>query len=114
MFLQRKGLTDKEIQEACERAGAYVLHESQNRNSLQPQLPNIPMPYSSQVMKYTLFERVKEIIHNTALFSAVIYAVYIFYKVHVFSLCRKCLNLISFLFRNLFDHFYLEETKRKV
>lgn len=82
-FLQRKGLTDKEIQEACERAGAYVLHESQSRSLIKPQLPNVPIPYNSQLVRYSILDRVKEIIHNTALFSIVIYAVYKFYKVQL-------------------------------
>ncbi|KAK4876130.1 hypothetical protein RN001_012552 [Aquatica leii] len=79
-FLQRKGLTDKEIQVACERAGAYVLHDQQSREA-----PALPIPIQSglqsmQLQPLTLFQKFKEIVHNVAILSAVIYAVYMFYK----------------------------------
>lgn len=79
-FLQRKGLTDKEIQVACERAGAYVLHDKQTREP-----PALPIPiqsnvYTSQVQPISYFDKFKEIVHNVALFSAVAYAIYMFYK----------------------------------
>lgn len=81
-FLQRKGLTDNEVQEACERAGAYILHENENKIIQSSQL-NIPMPINSsaQLVKYGLLERIKDIVQNMALFSAVVYAIYIFYQV---------------------------------
>lgn len=79
-FLRRKGLTDKEIQVACERAGAYVLHDQQTREP-----PAIPFPihsnlHTSQIQPISLFDKFKEIVHNVAIFSAVAYAIYMFYK----------------------------------
>lgn len=79
-FLQRKGLTDKEIQIACERAGAYILHDKLAREP-----PALPIPvhsnvYTSQVQPISFLEKFKEIVHNVALFSAVAYAIYMFYK----------------------------------
>ncbi|GJQ80366.1 hypothetical protein Trydic_g12230 [Trypoxylus dichotomus] len=42
-FLQKKGLTDREIQIACERSGAYVLHKNQTETT--PSLPTLaPVP----------------------------------------------------------------------
>lgn len=79
-FLQRKGLTDKEIQIACERSGAYALHE--NQNIALPPLPS-PGPVSipfRQETQISTFHRIKELVHNVALFSAVIYAIYTFYN----------------------------------
>lgn len=78
-FLQRKGLSDREIQIACERSGAYSLHDTQT--IAPPRLPNPPMimPYRQQTQIST-FDRIREIVHNIALFSAVIYAVYTFYN----------------------------------
>ncbi|KAK9711495.1 Pex14 N-terminal domain [Popillia japonica] len=73
-FLQRKGLSDKEIQIACERAGAYSLHENQSLT-----LPPPPVPYGQQI-QISLFDKIKELVHNVALFSAVIYALYTFYR----------------------------------
>lgn len=82
-FLQKKGLTDQEIQIACERAGSYILHDNQNRISPPPSLQHVPIPYSynNQIAQLSFFDKVKEVVHNMALFSAVVYAVYMFYNV---------------------------------
>ncbi|KAJ8985002.1 hypothetical protein NQ317_016913 [Molorchus minor] len=81
-FLQRKGLTDKEIQIACEKSGAYEHHEQQNR------LPPPHLPSSSNMItsynRYSLaqptfFGRLQEIVHNIALFSIVAYFIHKFY-----------------------------------
>ncbi|KAF5282337.1 hypothetical protein FQR65_LT14326 [Abscondita terminalis] len=76
-FLQRKGLTDKEIQVACERAGAYALHDKQTREP-----PAVPIPIHSnlQLQPLSVFQKIKEIVHNVAIISAIVYAVYMFYK----------------------------------
>jgi len=74
-FLQRKGLTDKEIQIACERSGAY-----QHENERQANVPPLPRPYYPQPQtQLTIFDRVREVVHSSALFGLVIYAVYKFY-----------------------------------
>lgn len=84
-FLQRKGLSDKEIQIACEKAGAYILHENQNRVIPSPALQHVPVPYNAtkQIVRYNLLDKLKEIVHNVALVSAVVYAIYKFYEVNM-------------------------------
>ncbi|XP_018321116.1 peroxisomal membrane protein PEX14 isoform X2 [Agrilus planipennis] len=79
-FLKRKGLTDQEIQIACEKSGAYELHESQITES--PRVPSRSLISRSydQVQYKSFFERLKEVVQNAALLSAVIYAIYMFYK----------------------------------
>lgn len=76
-FLQRKGLTDREIQAACERSGAYDVHEK-----LQvPVSPSRTNVQYGQMVQYSWFDRLKEVVHNTAVISAVLYALYMFYQV---------------------------------
>ncbi|XP_017136304.1 peroxisomal membrane protein PEX14 [Drosophila miranda] len=74
-FLRSKGLTAHEIQLACERAGVFTQ---------DPNNPNTVINIGSQVqalqLQPTIFGRIREIIHSTALFSGVIYAVYLFWK----------------------------------
>lgn len=79
-FLQRKGLTDQEIQEACERSGAYDLHEQQQR-AVVPSQSYFPPKQYKQLAHLSWLDQIKEFIHNTALLSIVIYAVYKFYQV---------------------------------
>ncbi|EDW34711.1 GL12812 [Drosophila persimilis] len=68
-------LTAHEIQLACERAGVFTQ---------DPNNPNTVINIGSQVqalqLQPTIFGRIREIIHSTALFSGVIYAVYLFWK----------------------------------
>ncbi|XP_056637041.1 peroxisomal membrane protein PEX14 isoform X1 [Diorhabda sublineata] len=81
-FLQRKGLTDKEIQLACEKSGTYVLHDQQNR--LPPPLPQPNMlnnyPLYSKPLQLTVFDRIREVLHNIAVFSIVAYVIHKFYE----------------------------------
>ncbi|BFF97352.1 peroxisomal membrane protein PEX14 [Drosophila madeirensis] len=74
-FLRSKGLTAHEIQLACERAGVFTQ---------DPNNPNTVINIGSQVqalqLQPTVFGRIREIVHSTALFSGVIYAVYLFWK----------------------------------
>lgn len=83
-FLQRKGLNDREIQTACEKSGAYNHYDKQSQTA-----PNLPMnsrslnlynPYNYQV-QISLFDRIREIIHNIAIFSIVACVVHKFYQV---------------------------------
>ncbi|CAH1986576.1 unnamed protein product [Acanthoscelides obtectus] len=83
-FLRRKGLTDNEIQIACDKSGAYTRHEEQQRR-LPPSLPpsmgtvcNHPM-YGQ--MQLSWFDRVREILHNIAILSIVAYVIQKFYQV---------------------------------
>lgn len=86
-FLQRKGLTDQEIQLACEKSGAYEHHEQQNivAPSLPP-LSNTITNYRSHMVQLSFFDRIREIVHNVAIFSIVAYVIHKFYQVslHVY------------------------------
>lgn len=79
-FLRSKGLTAHEIQLACERAGVFT----QDPNKPNPN-PNTVISIGSQLHALqpqpTVLGRIREIIHSAALFSGVVYAVYIFWKV---------------------------------
>ncbi|XP_017780009.1 PREDICTED: peroxisomal membrane protein PEX14 isoform X2 [Nicrophorus vespilloides] len=79
-FLQRKGLTDEEVQMACERSGAYEMHENQSR--VPPPLPaQLPIPYNTYTrMEVSIFHRIRNAVHNAAIFSIVGYALYKFYE----------------------------------
>lgn len=79
-FLQRKGLSDREIQVACERSGAYDIHEKQ-QVPVAPIRTMVPLQYGQMQQQYSWFERLKEIVHNTAVISALAYAIYMFYQV---------------------------------
>lgn len=82
-FLQRKGLTDQEIQIACEKSGAY------NQYEVQSQLPQTtpiisnsssfyPQNYQVQL---SFFDRIREVVHNIAIFSIVAYVLQKLYQV---------------------------------
>lgn len=80
-FLQRKGLTDQEIQIACEKSGAYNQYELQSHK-----IPPVPIStsfanYSNQQIQLPLFHRIREVLHNIAIFSIVAYIVHKFYQV---------------------------------
>lgn len=81
-FLQRKGLTDNEIQLACEKSGAYALHDRQNR--LPPPLPQPNVlsnyPLYSKPLQLTVFDRIREVVHNIAVVSIVAYVIHKFYE----------------------------------
>ncbi|KAG5894364.1 hypothetical protein JTB14_031924 [Gonioctena quinquepunctata] len=84
-FLQRKGLTDQEIQVACEKSGAYARHEEQNR--LPPPLPLTPSFASNQLyrnqVQLSVFDRLRDIVHNIAIFSIVAYVIHKFYERYI-------------------------------
>lgn len=88
-FLQRKGLTFEEIQAACERSGAYQHHQQQQQQNMAPALPpplSLSVPYNNSVypqMPLTLFDRIREIVHNIAIFSIVAYFVHKFYVTYI-------------------------------
>ncbi|XP_022918730.1 peroxisomal membrane protein PEX14 [Onthophagus taurus] len=76
-FLQKKGLSQKEVQLACERSGAY---DNQNKQQMMQQSV-VPMPYPpQQLAPLSTFDKIKEIVHNIALVSIVAYAIYKFYE----------------------------------
>lgn len=79
--MQRKGLTDQEIQEACERSGAYEVHDQQQLVPKSAPIRNYNQAYRSYAQgQITWFSQLKEFIHNSALLSIVIYAIYMFYQ----------------------------------
>ncbi|KAJ3643199.1 hypothetical protein Zmor_025923 [Zophobas morio] len=80
-FLKRKGLTDEEIRSACEKSGAYAYHEQKSRTP--PPLPgstNPLVPYGTGTVQLSLFDRIRELVHNVAIFSFAAYVVYKFYE----------------------------------
>ncbi|EDW44266.1 peroxisomal membrane protein PEX14 [Drosophila sechellia] len=81
-FLRSKGLTAHEIQLACERAGVFT-QDPNNPNSS----PNTVISIGSQLHALqpqpTALGRIREIIHSAALFSGVVYAVYLFWKKYI-------------------------------
>ncbi|XP_019881838.2 peroxisomal membrane protein PEX14 isoform X2 [Aethina tumida] len=82
-FLQRKGLTDPEIQLACERSGAYTAH-NQNNIPLPPSsLTVAPYGYGYRQVQITWFDRLRELVHNVAIFSIVAYVIHKFYQNYV-------------------------------
>lgn len=69
---------------ACERSGAYDVHDRQQAPVLPFRTTSVPVNYGQQqIRQYNWFERLKEIVHNTALISAVVYAIYMFYQVSI-------------------------------
>ncbi|XP_020798826.1 peroxisomal membrane protein PEX14 [Drosophila serrata] len=81
-FLRSKGLTAHEIQLACERAGVFT-QDPNNPNAS----PNTVISIGSQLQALqpqpTVLGRIREIIHSAALFSGVVYAVYLFWKKYI-------------------------------
>jgi len=83
-FLQRRGLTEQEIRVACERSGAYVHHE---QNQVAPPLP----PPSNMITSFrgygqvqiSLFDKIREIVHNFAIFSITAYVIHTLYKNYI-------------------------------
>ncbi|XP_064541045.1 peroxisomal membrane protein PEX14 [Drosophila montana] len=76
-FLRSKGLTAHEIQLACERAGVF---------SQDPNNPNTVINIGSQLavqQQQTAFGRLRELLHTTALFSGVVYAIFLFWRKYI-------------------------------
>ncbi|XP_014093065.3 peroxisomal membrane protein PEX14 [Bactrocera oleae] len=81
-FLQSKGLTNDEIEVACQRAGIFTddpnmptLINISNSGLEHPQLVLQP--------RQNAYGRIKEVLHNLALISGVAYAIYLFWKKYV-------------------------------
>ncbi|XP_030388132.1 peroxisomal membrane protein PEX14 [Scaptodrosophila lebanonensis] len=76
-FLRSKGLTAHEIELACERAGVYTQ---------DPNNPNTVINIGSQLAvqpQQTTFGRLRELLHSTAVFSGLVYAIYLFWKKYI-------------------------------
>lgn len=81
-FLRSKGLTETEIQIACDRAGVFTKDPSTIINMGIPhQPPVVPLRQSMQPTSLSTFQRVRDIVSSTALIAGLAYAVYMVYKV---------------------------------
>lgn len=80
-FLRSKGLTENEIQLACERAGVFTVDPNANSNGDQTIISIGQHQKNYVVQSQTTFGRIKEILSSVALISGIAYAVYLFYKV---------------------------------
>lgn len=81
-FLKRKGLTDREIQRACDLANLPQNSSSQNEYTavtIQPPRQLYPNYYPNYYQS-SLFFKVKEFFNVAALISTTAYCVYWFYK----------------------------------
>ncbi|KAL3270001.1 hypothetical protein HHI36_009058 [Cryptolaemus montrouzieri] len=96
-FLRRKGLTDEEIERACELSGAYKQQHEQQL--IRPPLP--PLHINRNQMQLTFFEKLREIIHSMAIFSIVGYALYKIYENYIAPFLFE--NSVNELKRNLDD-----------
>lgn len=78
-FLRSKGLSEEEIQIACERAGCFSVDPNSTVINM-----GITAPASNyQVVptsKYTTLAKIKDTLSSIALVSGIAYAVYLFYK----------------------------------
>ena len=82
-FLRRKGLTEEEIERACNLANVSIKSQNKNEFTAVTIPPSIqPHPYFQQhSLQPSLFYRIKEFFNVAALIGATVYCVYWFYKV---------------------------------
>lgn len=88
-FLRSKGLTEDEIQIACERAGVFTTDPNStviNMGISAPKASAMAAKYSlnhpiSMGPVQTTFQKIKDVLSSTALFAGIAYAIYLFYKV---------------------------------
>lgn len=90
-FLRSKGLSEDEIQVACERAGAFNKLPIQPDNMLP--VPVIPATQSR-------LAKIRDILGSLAIIGGIAYAAYIFYKVLNRLLKIKTLKSIYNRFNN--------------
>ncbi|KAH8257143.1 hypothetical protein KR038_004635 [Drosophila bunnanda] len=81
-FLRSKGLTAHEIQLACERAGVFT-QDPNNPNASPSTVISIGSQLQALQPQPTVLGRIREIIHSAALFSGLVYAVYLFWKKYI-------------------------------
>lgn len=79
-FLRNKGLTEHEIQIACERAGIFT--GSRKSTMTPPHQPVTVNMDNMQMWKHpaSVFTRVKEVLNSVAVFSGIAYLLYKFYR----------------------------------
>ncbi|XP_069677718.1 peroxisomal membrane protein PEX14 [Periplaneta americana] len=85
-FLKRKGLTEEEVQIACERAGAF--DNSGKNGQLQTMFQHPPVPPPQHLVPHTLppptrWTRFREIANTIAIIGGITYGLYLFYKKYI-------------------------------
>ncbi|XP_026478261.1 peroxisomal membrane protein PEX14 isoform X2 [Ctenocephalides felis] len=70
-FLRSKGLSEDEIQAACERAGAF---------NILPTIPPNPSPITTISAGQSRLSKIRDILGSLALFGSLAYAIYMLYK----------------------------------
>lgn len=89
-FLRSKGLTEDEIQMACERAGVFT--KDPNANTII----NMGISHAPQIQQHSgmisMFHKAREVISSTALLAGIMYGIYVVYKVCVTRFLLKYLN----------------------
>lgn len=80
-FLRSKGLTDQEIQLACERSGAYGVHYFNEKPPSLP--PAVPMQQLYLPPPQSMFIKVRDTLQSAAIFGGLVYLVYQFYKKYI-------------------------------
>lgn len=85
-FLRSKGLTEDEIQVACERAGVFTKDPNSSTvinmgitHHPHPQHHHHQTPAVGSLVLSPL-QKIKDILSSTALFAGVVYAIYVVYK----------------------------------
>lgn len=80
-FLRAKGLTEDEIQLACDRSGVFT----NDPNSTTINIGHHPQNFVVQP-KQTTIGKIREVLSTVALLSGITYAIYLFYKVFKYYL----------------------------
>lgn len=95
-FLRSKGLTEDEIQLACEKAGAFSLDPTRTAINMDPHNSIIRPSYSYHGKPKSTLEKVKDILSSITMIGGIGYAIYLFYKVYKNPRFRlKLLNSLS-------------------
>lgn len=83
-FLRSKGLTENEIQAACERAGVFTIDPNQTVISMDVEASSNAMGRYSKanyvIQPQTWFGRIRETLSSVAMIGGLMYGVYLFYK----------------------------------
>lgn len=79
-FLRQKGLTEREVQRACDLAAAGLAVAASAISGKSDYVVNIPGQYG-QAVQVSWFYKVRELLNNVFLFAASCYCIYWIYKV---------------------------------
>lgn len=84
-FLKKKGLTEEEVQIACERAGAF--QNPYNDGQLQTMLQNQVVPMGNKppyiLQPPTFWSRTRDILNTVAIIGGITYGLYLLYKKYI-------------------------------